>query len=472
MVGRLLNYLLFPLYTRVFVPAAYGVVTELYAYVTFLIVVYTYGMETAYFRFASKASTPEEAERVYATGAAAVWASTAVLTVAALGFAQPMASALGYASHPEYVRWFALVLAFDTVAALPFARLRQQNRALRYALLKLFNIGVNVVLNLVLLLGIPAVLAHSPHSALAQTLSRLYDPTVGVGYVFLATLGASATTLLLLLPELRLRQPPNRALLRQLLAFALPLLVAGLAGMVNETLDRLVLKRLLPGTTLFRETQLGIYGGNYKLAMLMTLFTQTFRMAAEPFFFAQASNANPQAVYATVTHWFTLAGCLIFLGVTQFIDLFKLLEAPAYWPGLWVAPVLLLANLCLGIYQNLSVWYKVTGQTQWGVRLSFIGAAITLTGLVLSIPRFGYGGAAVTTLVCYLAMLVLCYRAGQRHYPVPYATLRLGAWVGAACALAAATWPLPLWAKAMAFAAYVAAMAVLELRKIGKPIAE
>jgi O-antigen/teichoic acid export membrane protein len=418
MVGRMLNYLLVPLYVRVFVPAEYGVVTDLYAMVAFLNIVYTYGMETAYFR-----KVQQGGEKVYHTAFWSLFISSVVFTCLLLLFAQPLAQGLRYANHPEYVRWFALILGLDALASMPFARLRQLQKAWQFAGIKLFNIGLNIGLNLFFLLLCPWLIENQQLAGLTQL---VYDPHVGVGYIFLSNLLANGFTLLLLLPHFPKKfSGLDGATWKSMFAYSLPLVFAGMAGMVNETIDRVLLKYLLPLSTEAALHEVGVYGAVYKLAMLMSLFTQTFRTAAEPFFFQQASKDDAPQTYAKVMHVFVLAGGCIFLGVTLFMDVAKHFVSEAYFSGLPVVPVLLLANLFLGMYYNQSVWYKLADQTRWGMYLSFFGAAITLVGNWLLIPVMGYTGSAYTTLLCYFLMMAASYMLGQKYYPVPYNLPRL-----------------------------------------------
>jgi O-antigen/teichoic acid export membrane protein len=417
-LGRTLNYLLVPLYTRLFLPAEYGVVTDLYALVAFLNIVYTYGMETAFFR-----KVQSEGFRVYQTAFWSLLISSLLFTGLLLLLAQPIANGLRYPNHPEYIRWFALILGLDALAALPFARLRHEEKALKFAGIKLVNIGLNIGLNLFFLLLCPWLVASGKLSFLTNL---VYSAEVGVGYIFLSNLLANGITLLFLLPLFPRRFSGfDYGLWQQMFGYALPLLFAGLAGMVNETIDRIMLKYLLPMSTQEALHEVGIYGAVYKLAMLMSIFTQTFRTAAEPFFFRQANQADARQVYAQVMQVFVLAGGLIFLGVTLFLPIVRHFIDAAYFEGLGVVPILLLANLFLGMYYNQSVWYKLSDQTRWGMYLSVAGAAITILGNWLLIPHYGYVGSAYTTLACYLSMMLLSYWLGQRYYPVPYRLNRI-----------------------------------------------
>lgn len=427
-IGRTLNYLLVPLYTRLFLPEEYGVVTDLYALVAFLNVVFTYGMETAYFRRAN-----EKSAAAYATAFWSLTVSSLVFTALLIAGANPIAAALRYPEHQEYVVWFALILGLDALAVIPFARLRQQQKALRFVSYKLINIGLNVGLNLFFLLLLP----HWAETGQALALvDALYQPGLGVGYIFLSNLIANGVTLLLLVPGFpRFRGHFDPQLWREMFIYGLPLLPAGLAGMVNETFDRILLKYLLPGTVNENLYQVGVYGAVYKLAMLMSLFTQAFRTGAEPFFFQHAKQLGAERLYARIMNYFVLTGGLIMVGVVLFMDIFKAFLGDAYHEGLGVVPILLLANLMLGIYYNQSVWYKLADKTRYGMWFSLFGAVLTIVLNVLLIPHFGYYGSAWITLVVYAAMVVLSYLYGQQHYPVPYALGRLGSYIGLALLL-------------------------------------
>lgn len=421
-VGRLLNYLLVPLYTYQFTdPADFGVVTEFYAYASFLNVVLTYGMETAYFNFSAKR---DRSPAVYSTALFSLALSSALFLAVFTLNAQAVAEVLRYPLHAEYVLWMAWVIGLDAVTAIPFARLREQQRAGRFALLKTLNILVNIGGNLLFLgLGKWAFESAAVPAWLAWA-ATLYDPAIGIGYVFIANLVASAVTLLLLAPEfLAARARPELALWRHMLVYALPLLLAGLAGMVNETMDRVLLKYLLPGQIAMQ--QLGIYGACYKISILMSLFIQAFRYAAEPFFFARHRQADARELYARVMRWFVVACSFIFLAVMANIAWVQYFVGASYRAGLGVVPILLLANLCLGVFFNLSIWYKLTEQTRFGTYLALWGAAVTLALNFWWIPRFGFMGAAWATLICYASMAFWSYLLGQKHFPVPYDLKRL-----------------------------------------------
>ena len=422
-VGRLLNYLLVPLYTYLFAPAEYGIVTELYAYAAFGFVVFVYGMETAFFRYYEDRNHDQ---RVFGTAMFSLIA-TSLMLAALLTLAAPkLAELLYYPERAVYIRWLAWILAFDALSSIPFAWLRAHNKALRFASIKLVNIGLNIGLNLFFLVLCPWVLESASLASLHNAVHALYNPSFGIGYIFVANLVASGVTLLFLLPQFRLvRAGFDPALWRAMLVYALPLIIVGLAGIINETLDRVLLKFLLPGTPDENQAQIGIYGANYKLAILMTLFIQAYRYAAEPFFFSQAKKEGGRELYARVLSIFVVVCSLMMLGILLYLDIFKYFIGPAYHEGLKVVPVLLAANLLLGIYYNLSIWYKLTGRTGLGAWVAILGALVTIGLNVLLIPILGYMGAAWATLACYAVMVVLSYALGQRYYPVPYTLYKI-----------------------------------------------
>ena len=414
-LGRFLNYLLVPLFTYTFAPPEYGVVAEFYAYMGFLAVLLTFGMETGYFRFRSGGEQAPEV--VYAT-------ALRFLVLANLGFVlcawmlrQPVADLLRHPSHPEYIWWCAAILALDSIGAAAFARLRAEDRAARFAVIKVLEIVLNVGLNLIFILGFKAAFESDPTSFLGG----LWDPAIGVGYVFIANLAASGFKILMLGPQfLGGLRGFDAVLFRRLLRYSLPMVIIGLAGIVNEMLDRAALKYLLPYDDLTNMAQLGIYSACYKLSVLMTLFIQAFRYAGEPFFFAYAKQADAGRTYAIVLNWFVIFCVFIFLLVTLFLDVFQYFVGADYREGLTVVPVLLIANLLLGVYINLSIWFKLTDRTLMGAMVSLIGAAITVGALLILIPRYGYAGAAWAHLACYSAMVMISYLLGRRYYPVPY----------------------------------------------------
>lgn len=412
-IGRLLNYLLVPIYTRVFITSEYGIVNEMYAYVSFLVVILTYGMETGFFRFSE---LEKEKEKVYTTTLISLLISSGTFIVIALLFSQPIATTLRYPNNREYVVWFALIVSLDALSSIPFARLRAQNRPVKFATIKFINILTNIGLNLFFILLCPYMLKHA---IMPDFVNAIYKGKVGVGYIFIANLISSLVTIILLLPEIfSIKLKFDYALWKKMMAYGFPLLIVGFAGIINETMDRILLKYLLPKN--IGMAQLGIYGACYKISIMMTIFIQAFRFAAEPFFFAQAKEKNAKNLYSRVMNYFVIACALIFLVITLYIDVVKFFVGKDYYEGLPVVPILLLANLCLGIYFNLSIWYKLTGQTRFGAYLSIVGAIITLILNFWWIPIFGYMGSAWATLICYASMMVASYLFGQKYYHIKY----------------------------------------------------
>ncbi|MBW6498200.1 MAG: polysaccharide biosynthesis C-terminal domain-containing protein [Bacteroidales bacterium] len=442
-VGRLLNYLLVPLYTHlIFETQEYGVVTLMYSYVAFLLVILTYGMETAFFRFYE--NHPDQRQTVFSTTLFSILFTSTLFILATSFLRQPIAGVLGFADHPEYIAWLGIIVGLDAIAAIPFARLRAENKPVKFALVKFVNIGVNIGLNLFFLLLCPWLLEKGPQG-LQSMVSAIYDPAIGVGYVFISNLVASIVTLLLLVPVmLRSQFGFSSGMLHNMLIYSLPLLVAGLAGVINEALDKILLKYLLPQEVAL--SQVGIYGACYKISIMMTIFIQAFRFAAEPFFFSQAANKDARQLYAQVMKYFVIACLFIFLGIMLFIDIVQYFVGEDYREGLGVVPILLLANMFLGIYFNLSIWYKLTGQTRYGALIALIGALITILLNIWWIPLIGYFGSAWATLVCYVSMTLLSFFWGQKFFRVPYELKTLALFMVAALAvyfvsLLTASWP-------------------------------
>tara|TARA_B100000902_G_scaffold399488_1_gene470583 strand:- start:226 stop:1638 length:1413 start_codon:yes stop_codon:yes gene_type:complete len=405
-IGRLLNYLLVPLYTRYFLPAEYGVVTELYAYVAFLVVVLTYGLETAFFRFSKKNN---DVKVVYSTALISLIVSSIIFVILMFASSSSIANWMGYAGHTQYIEWFAIIIALDAMSSISFAKLRAQNKAIRFATIRLVNIFVNISLNIYYI---------------------VYQE-FGIEYIFIANLISSVITIFLLLPEmLASAWSFDKILWKKMMIYALPLLVAGLAGMTNETIDRILLKHLLPNSDI-AASELGLYGAFYKLSIIMTLFIQTFRFAAEPFFFAQQKEGSSRKIYADVMKYFTITMAIIFLGVTIFYDFIKGFLGNEYHDerGFLVVSILLLANLFLGIYYNLSIWYKLTEKTKYGAYLSIFGAAITLVLNFTLIPIVGFVGSAWATLACYFSMTIASYYLGKKHFPIPYNIKLIGGYL-------------------------------------------
>jgi len=421
-VGRLLNYLLVPLYTRYFLPEEYGVVTELYAYVAFLVIILTYGIETAFFRFSQK----EKNNRiVYSTSLISLLFSSLLFIILMFVFSENISSSIGYPNNQEYIKWFALIIGLDAISSISFAKLRALNKATRFALIRLVNIFVNIGLNLFFIIYCPYAIENNLQSL--NFVNSVYSPSVGVGYIFIANLFASVITILMLLPEMiNSVWIFERNLWKKMMIYASPLLIAGLAGMTNETIDRILLKYLLPeSSNISRE--IGLYGAFYKLSIIMILFIQTFRFAAEPFYFSQEREHNSRKIYADVMKYFIIVTSFIFLIVTTFYDFFINFLGSKYHDerGFLVVSILLFANFFLGIYYNLSIWYKLTEKTKYGAYIAIFGASITIILNFLLIPILGFVGSALATLACYFFMVLISFYLSNKYFPIPYNYYRI-----------------------------------------------
>jgi len=420
-IGRLLNYLLVPLYTRVFTDTAdYGVVSELYAWVAFLIVLLTFGMETAYFRFVQDA---DNKKKPYQTALFTVVVVNVLFYILLLAGSNQLATFMLYEGHNEYIVLLGAIVCIDAISALPLARLRSQEKAVKFAVIQFASIGVNIALNLFFML-------------------YLFDasrPEEGVLFILAANLCASLVKPLLLFNDFKqFTWKIDWQLAKMMFWYAFPLVIAGFAGIVNETLDRILLKQIIydpafPETLHTAEQKVGIYSACYKLAMLVTILLQAYRYAAEPFFFSQMKSENKNQVYVKVMNLFIAMVCLVFLGVSLNIQIFKhFIQNEAYWEGLKVVPILLLANIFLGIYWNQSIWYKLSGKTQFGAYIAIGGAILTVVINVLFIPTYGYMASAWATFIVYAAQMVVSYLLGQRYFPIPYNLRKFALYLGLA----------------------------------------
>lgn len=436
--GRLLNYLLVPLHTAIFRPEAYGVIGGLYAYVGFFNVLYTMGLETAFFRFANR---PEvDRQRLYNRVLSFIILTSLVFTGTILVFVEPISELINFPGESLYISWLAIILAVDAITAIPFARLRLENKALKFAGIKMANILLNVLGNVFIFLICHQIYLGHWLPSLQPLVATFYFPDWGVGYVFLINLIANLLLLPMLWRELAgFRFELDLAFMKPILKYAYPIMFMGFAGMVNELLDRILLIEYLPRNFYPGHSNiwaLGVYNGCYKLAIFMTLAIQAFRYAGEPFFFSQAKEKNSPQTFALVMKWFVIACAFIFLFVSVNLDIFKhFISDPSYYQGLGVVPILLLANLFLGIYYNLSAWFKLTDKTHFGTLIGFGGAAITILGNILLIPYLGFMGSAWATLACYASMALACYALGQKYYPIPYPLGRMGFYLVLAIAL-------------------------------------
>lgn len=420
-VGRLLNYFLVPLYTRVLLPQEYGSVIEFYAYIAIILVFLTYGLETAFFRY-SESETDKE--KVYSTSLISIGASSIIFLLLSLSFIHPISSLINYPNQSRFVFYIALLLAFDALATIPFARLRAQNKAKLFVVYKVVGIGLNIGLNLLFLLGIPALTKISSLPFLSNlSVNTSTIDFLGVDFILLSNVASSVFMFVVFIPSLlKLKWIFDFDLWKKIMLYALPILIFSLAGVVNEVFDRVLLKYLLPSN--IAMAQLGIYGACYKVAILMTIFIQAYRYAAEPFFFAYEKQSDSKQMYAKLMHYFVIITSFIFLGTMLYIDLIIHFVGEKYRDGANVIPILLMANLFLGVYYNLSIWYKLTNKTKYGAYISMIGAIITLLLNFIWIPLIGYMGSAWATLLCYGSMMVISYFMGKKHYPIPYQAIK------------------------------------------------
>ncbi len=418
-VPRVLNYLLLtPFYTRVFQKGEYGSVTILYTYLAFLLVMLTYGMETTFFRFSESEKHPD---KVFTTASLSLILTTLPFIIVVLLFNTTLASFLDYSENPNYITWLGLIIALDVLFIIPFAKLRRENKAVWFTTVKLINIAINIGLNFFFLWFLLGAYKSDANSFWGS----LYNPQIGVGYVLIANLTSSLATGILLTPQyLKVKWVFDKALWLRMIRYALPLLVVGVAAMINEVADKLLLKELFPNPDRAMD-EVGIYAANYKIAVLMTIFIQMFKYAAEPFFFQKAKEKNAPETYASVMKYFIIFGLSIFLGVTLFIDQAKLFIGEEFRTGLNVVPIVLLANLFLGIYYNLSVWYKLTNKTHLGAVISIIGAVLTIIINILFIPQYGYVASAWATLAAYGSMMLISWLWGQKHYKIHYPAMQI-----------------------------------------------
>ena len=414
-IGRFLNWCLVPMYTYVLADASeYGIITNIYAWTALILVFLTYGMETGFFRFVNKES--DRAATVYGTTLFSI-ATTSLLFIALVFlFDDQIAAAMGtaYVNHTEFITIMGVVVAIDAYTCIPFAYLRYQKKAVKFAVFKLLMIFINIVLNIFFLIVCPRIWESNP-----GLIDWFYIPDYGVGYIIVANLISTAATLIMLLPSiLESKFKPDFSLLKSMLKYSLPLLILGIAGIMNQTVDKILFPHLCPGTEGMR--QLGIYGACFKIGVVMMMFTQAFRYAYEPFVFAQHKDKNSKEAYSDAMKYFVIFSLLIFLGMNFFIDILKLLIAPNYWEGLRIVPIILASYLFQGIYFNLSLWYKLIDKTKFGAYFSLLGVVITIVLNVALVPLIGYFGSAWASFACYFIIMLVSYFIGQKHFPVDY----------------------------------------------------
>ncbi|MBK9284260.1 MAG: polysaccharide biosynthesis C-terminal domain-containing protein [Sphingobacteriaceae bacterium] len=415
-VPRFINYFITPILTYSFTPAEYGINSELFAYISFLNVIFTYGMETTFFNFNAKLENKKE---VYDTALISVLSSTIIFTLLLMIFSSTIAGGLATpnANYPkQFILWCIFIIASDAIMVVPFAKLRSERKALKFSLLKISNVVINVCLTLFFIV----VCKKAYDNNETNFFSTLYNPEIGIGYYFLANLIANIFTVLFLSKSiLSINLSLNVALLKEMLRYTWPLLILGLAGMVNETLDRIILKEFMVDKAEAQIAQ-GIYGACYKIAILMAIFTQAFRYAVEPFIFGKAKEKDSQKSYALIMKYYIIFCLLIFLGTMMNMDWIKYFIDESYRSGLKIVPILLLSYLFLGVVYNLGMGYKLTGQTKFGAIISIFGAIITIVINVIFIPKFSYVACAWATFSSYAGMMLLSYFLGKKYYPIKY----------------------------------------------------
>ncbi len=417
-IGRFLNYLLVPLYTAKLAAASggYGIITEVYSYTALLLVLLTFGMETSLFRFINKEGA--DAKKVYATTLVAVASVGLAFCAAILGFLHPIADFLGYSAHPEYLGMMAVCVALDAFQCIPFAYLRYQRKPLKFAALKLLFIGLNIALNIVFF---------------------LFLDVADVFYAFAINLFCTAFVTLFFYRELTcVRWRADLRLLKQMLHYAWPILLLGFAGIMNQTVDKLLFPHLVPGHE--GRVQLGIYGASVKIAMIMAMITQAFRYAYEPFVFGSEREKGSKELYAKAMKFFIIFTLLAFLIVMGYLDILKYFIAPDYWEGLRVVPIEMAAEIMMGIYFNLSFWYKLMDKTIWGAWFSGIGCVVLITVSLLFIPTYGYMACAWAGFAAYGTAMLLSYFVGQKYYPIAYPLKSIAIYVGIAALFYGVMW--------------------------------
>ncbi len=408
-------------------PATTADLTQVYAIIPFLNILFTYGLETAYFRY----SRDFDQNRVYNTLSVSLLVSTVFLTAILFYFKNDIARWANLENHPEYITWMAVIIFFDAISTLAFARLRQENRPRRYAFATLAGVLLNLLVVILFLAIIPKYVEKNPDTFLGT----FYRPEIGIGYYLIGNMAGSILTFLLLRKEFfQIRFEFDRELWKKVMIYSYPLIIVGMGGMINDMLSRLIYQHVVDLPEAEAKHQLGIFGNIYRLAVLITIMIQAFRMAAEPFFFSQSKEENAPRTYARIMKFFVIACCFMFLLISLYIDVFawffEAIDKAAWVEGLNIVPFLALGNIFLGIYYNLSIWYKLTNKTMMGAMITLGGAVITIVLNVLLIPKFHYVGAAAATFCCYLFMMVVSYSLGQKNYPVPYARKKLLSYLG------------------------------------------
>ncbi len=420
--ARFINYLLVPMQTARFESSGgeYGIITNVYAYVSLLIILLTFGMETTFFRFMSREG--ENPSRVYSTSMRMVGTTSLLFIAATLLFLQPLSTAMGYADHPEYIAVMFTTVAIDAFTAVPFAYLRQQHKPVKFAVLKILNITLNILLNVLYLIALPALRLNP---------LGIYDDafTLDVAFVFYINLVCTLFTLLLLSKELGgLRASFDWGLCRRMLRYTWPLLIMGVVGQLNQAASQIIFPYVYEGSAEQMKAQLGIYGACIKIAMIMVMITQAFRFAYEPFVFGKSRDSDSRDSQAVTMKYYLIFTLLAFLCVMGFIDVLKYLIGRSYWEGLRVVPIVMAAEILFGVYFNLSFWYKLTDRTIWGAYFSALGAVVLFAVDIIFIPRYSYMACAWAGLAAYGTSMVVSYFLGQRYYRVNYPLRSIGAY--------------------------------------------
>jgi Membrane protein involved in the export of O-antigen and teichoic acid len=418
-LGKFLNWMMVPLYTYVLKSSAdYGIVTNLYAWTALLLVMLTYGMETGFLRFANK--NKDEAGKVYSTTLISVGTTSIIFSLICIIFSHPIANAMGYAKHSEFIALLGTVVALDAFGCIPYVYLRFKNRPVRFVALNMFAIFVNIFFNIFFLVVCPWLAVKAP-----TLINWFYNPNYGVGYVFIANIFSTAlVTVALLFDVFVVKFEFDKALLKQMLKYSLPLVVLGIAGIMNQTLDKILFPFLLPGER--GASDLGIYGATSKIALVIMMFTQAFRYSYEPFIFAQKKDKNSMDAYADAMKFYILIALFVFLGMVLYIDIFKYIIRRDYWIGLNVVPIVMFSFIFQGVFFNLSLWYKLTDKTMYGAYFSVLGTIIIVALNFILVPRFSYMGCAWAAFVCYFVMMIISYYYGQKYMPIKYDLKTIG----------------------------------------------
>ncbi len=438
-IGKFLNYLLVPLHTAVLPVASgeYGVVSNMYAFTALILILLTFGMETGFFRFANKSG--EDPKKVYANALIYVGGLSLIFLVLCFSFLHPLSNLLDYNDHPEYVGMIVIVVALDSFSSIPFAYLRYKKRPIKFASIKILSIILNISLNLFFLLICPWLVKHYPGSV-----SWFYDPHYMVGYIFGINVVTSLIQFFFFIPELHgFSYKIDKKLMKQMISYSFPILVLGLVGVLNQSIDKMIYPFLFTDR---QEglVQLGIYSATSKIAMVMAMFTQAFRYAYEPFVFGKNSEGDNRGMYASAMKYFLIFSLLAFLVVMLYLDILRHLVNSQYWEGLSVVAIVMGAEILKGIYFNLSFWYKLIDETKWGAYFSIVGCAVIMLMNIMLVPKYGYVASAWASVAGYGVITILSYWLGQKKYPIKYDIKGIGKYMLLAALLYVASSLIPV----------------------------